>query len=167
MVGQAYGQETRCPPGVSFGVLNVASSVDRMNGMALAAVVHWARDLAQTLLLDLPQRWRHTIAVARRAEDLAWMVEPDDDPDMLLAAAWLHDIGYARAVIDTRFHPLDGAGYLRRHGWPPRTLPVPSGPGRASRAPVADQRGRRGRAPRGRTAAPLPPVTPGRTALAR
>jgi hypothetical protein len=34
----------------------------------------------------------------------------------LAAAAWLHDIGYGRAVADTGFHPLDGARYLRRIG---------------------------------------------------
>ncbi|WP_308216296.1 phosphohydrolase [Prauserella aidingensis] len=35
-----------------------------------------------------------------------------------MAAAWLHDIGYAPKVGDTRFHPVDGARYLRDHGWP-------------------------------------------------
>ena len=34
----------------------------------------------------------------------------------LVAAAWLHDVGYAPAVEDTGFHPLDGARYLRRLG---------------------------------------------------
>ena len=36
---------------------------------------------------------------------------------MLVATAWLHDIGYAGPVSWSRFHPLDGAWYLRRHGW--------------------------------------------------
>lgn len=37
------------------------------------------------------------------------------DPDVLVAAAWLHDIGYAPAIAasGTGFHPLDGAHYLR------------------------------------------------------
>jgi hypothetical protein len=32
-----------------------------------------------------------------------------------VAAAWLHDIGYAPAIAEsgTGFHPLDGARYLR------------------------------------------------------
>jgi predicted hydrolase (HD superfamily) len=38
--------------------------------------------------------------------------------DTLVAAAWLHDIGYAPDLVDTGFHPLDGARYLRREGWP-------------------------------------------------
>ncbi len=29
-------------------------------------------------------------------------------------AAWLHDIGYAPELVDTGFHPLDGARFLRR-----------------------------------------------------
>jgi hypothetical protein len=33
--------------------------------------------------------------------------------DLLEAAAWLHDIGYAPGVAVTGFHPLDGARYLR------------------------------------------------------
>jgi len=31
-------------------------------------------------------------------------------------AAWLHDIGYAPELVETGFHPLDGARYLRRIG---------------------------------------------------
>jgi hypothetical protein len=37
-------------------------------------------------------------------------------PDDLVAAAWLHDIGYAPELAETGFHPLDGARYLRRVG---------------------------------------------------
>ena len=50
----------------------------------------------------------------------------------MTAAAWLHDIGYAPAVDDTGFHPLDGARYLRDveqatgcAAWSP-TTPAPS-----------------------------------------
>jgi hypothetical protein len=38
--------------------------------------------------------------------------------DALLAAAWLHDVGHAEALAATGFHPLDGALYLARGGWP-------------------------------------------------
>lgn len=34
------------------------------------------------------------------------------------AAAWLHDIGYAREASVLGFHPLDGARWLRDQGWP-------------------------------------------------
>lgn len=78
-----------------------------------------ARDLAHELLAGMPERWRHTAGVARRAEEVAVTIG-DDDSDLLVAAAWLHDIGYAEPVRDSRFHPLDGARYLRWHGWPDR-----------------------------------------------
>lgn len=78
-----------------------------------------ARDLAQVSLAGLPDRWRHTIGVARRAEDIAHAVSAVER-DVLIAAAWLHDIGYSGAAHDVGFHPLDGARYLDRHGWPRR-----------------------------------------------
>ncbi|WP_447007786.1 HD domain-containing protein [Saccharothrix isguenensis] len=78
-----------------------------------------ARDLAASLLGSMGDRWRHTSAVAARAADLAVTVV-EADRDLLVAAAWLHDIGYAEPVVDTGFHPLDGARYLDRVGWPRR-----------------------------------------------
>ncbi len=82
--------------------------------------VHRARDLAQRLLIDLPERWRHTIGVARRAERVADTTGSSSEGDILLAAAWLHDIGYAAALRDTGFHPIDGARHLQATGWPSR-----------------------------------------------
>ena len=32
------------------------------------------------------------------------------------APAWLHDFGYGRQLVDTGFHPVDGARFLRRIG---------------------------------------------------
>lgn len=88
-----------------------------MGGLVTPSVrVHHARDLAQILLDGQTERWRHTIGVARRAEDLGGTV--DDEAEILISAAWLHDIGYSPAVHDTGFHPLDGARYLDRHRWP-------------------------------------------------
>jgi putative nucleotidyltransferase with HDIG domain len=77
------------------------------------------RDLAADLLGNLPERWRHTVGVAERAAGLTETIG-DDDPALLVAAAWLHDIGYADEVADTGFHPLDGARYLDRRRWPSR-----------------------------------------------
>jgi hypothetical protein len=79
-------------------------------------LVRDARDLAQVLLADLPQRWRHTVGVARRAEAVTVTVA-GDDADVLVASAWLHDIGYAAPLRDTGFHPLDGARLLTATGW--------------------------------------------------
>jgi putative nucleotidyltransferase with HDIG domain len=78
-----------------------------------------ARDIARVLLNHLPGRWRHTVEVARRAEELAGTVDPEDR-EHLVAAAWLHDIGYADEIVETGFHPVDGARFLDRHGWPRR-----------------------------------------------
>ncbi|MGS2641806.1 HD domain-containing protein [Streptosporangium sp. LJ11] len=72
----------------------------------------WARDLAKELLEQpLPRRWAHTQGVAARAESLAPIL--GQESDLLTASAWLHDIGYAPPLVDTGFHPLDGARYLR------------------------------------------------------
>jgi hypothetical protein len=90
-----------------------------VTGAYPSPLVHAARDIAQVLLQPLPRRWRHTIGVTRRATDLIPTLD-GDDPDILIAAAWLHDIGYAAPVADTGFHPLDGARYLDRLGWPAR-----------------------------------------------
>jgi putative nucleotidyltransferase with HDIG domain len=81
--------------------------------------VRAARDLARALLSDLPERWQHTAGVARRAARIAGPIGRGEG-DILVTAAWLHDIGYAAGLHDTGFHPLDGARHLRRHGWPDR-----------------------------------------------
>src|SRR5215475_10028258 len=74
----------------------------------------WARELARTLLAEpLPRRWAHTQGVACQARTLAPIL--GNDADLVEAAAWLHDIGYAPDLVDTGFHPLDGARYLRDH----------------------------------------------------
>ncbi|WP_308440796.1 HD domain-containing protein [Sphaerimonospora thailandensis] len=72
----------------------------------------WARDLAERLLAEpLSRRWAHTRGVAARAASLAPVL--GDDADTVTAAAYLHDIGYSPELVDTGFHPLDGARYLR------------------------------------------------------
>lgn len=71
----------------------------------------WARYLARKHLeTALPRRWAHTQGVARQARTLAPIL--GDQADLLEAAAWLHDIGYAPNLVDTGFHPLDGARHL-------------------------------------------------------
>ncbi|WP_222131274.1 HD domain-containing protein [Pseudonocardia sp. C8] len=72
------------------------------------------RDLARLYLeRALPRRWRHVQGVARRAEAVAGHL---DDGELLVTAAWLHDIGYAPELAETGFHPLDGARALRELG---------------------------------------------------
>jgi hypothetical protein len=45
---------------------------------------------------------------------------PQVDRELLLVAAWLHDIGYSPRLHRTGFHPLDGANFLAHQGWPIR-----------------------------------------------
>ena len=83
------------------------SSLGRMNTLA-----SWAGHLAQALLQEsLPRRWAHVQGVAARARSLDHVLGAN--ADLLEAAGWLHDIGYAPGLAATGFHPLDGARYLR------------------------------------------------------
>jgi putative nucleotidyltransferase with HDIG domain len=68
----------------------------------------------------LPRRWSHVEAVARKAARLADLLFRGADAEVLEAAAWLHDLGYAPDVRDTGFHPLDGAVWLRKAGFEDR-----------------------------------------------
>lgn len=74
--------------------------------------VAWARALTESLLAEaLPGRWAHSQGVGAQAETLRAVL--GSDADLLVSAAWLHDIGYAPALVATDFHPIDGARYLR------------------------------------------------------
>ncbi|NCD15922.1 MAG: HD domain-containing protein [Actinobacteria bacterium] len=78
-----------------------------------------ARQEAARLLGTSSDRWDHVAGVATAARAVVDVVPPED-VDLLVAAAWLHDIGYSPAIADTRFHPLDGARHLRSLGAPLR-----------------------------------------------
>ncbi|MFE1849073.1 HD domain-containing protein [Streptomyces sp. NPDC059489] len=80
-----------------------------------------AAELAESLLPPLGNRWLHTQAVAARAQGVSAAVS-EADRSLLVAAAWLHDIGYAPELRDTGFHPLDGARYLEQLGAPMRLV---------------------------------------------
>ncbi len=77
--------------------------------------VGWARNVAASLLAPLGQRWAHTLGVVERARAFA-LVLPSTELEMLVAAAYVHDVGYAPALARTGFHPLDGAQFLRALG---------------------------------------------------
>jgi hypothetical protein len=73
-----------------------------------------AKVLAKKMLAELPERLAHVAGVARAAAAQLAIVKIDE----LIAAAWLHDIGYAQSIAFTGFHPLDGARYLQAVGYP-------------------------------------------------
>ena len=75
----------------------------------------WAEEHARRLLSPLGKRWRHAEAVADIARDLARSLAPED-AGVLVASAYLHDVGYAPELAISGFHPLDGAQYVRALG---------------------------------------------------
>src|SRR5688500_6357616 len=83
----------------------------RPYGGDMSDSVAWARELASACMAEeLPRRWGHVQAVAAKAESLRLAAEGEGEgeADLLVMAAWLHDIGYAPGLVDTGFHPLDG-----------------------------------------------------------
>lgn len=79
-------------------------------------MVDWAIHVAESeLSAMLPRRWAHSLGVARRADDVGRIL--GEESSLLVAAATLHDVGYAPRLATTGFHPLDGAQFLRdEHG---------------------------------------------------
>src|SRR6266700_5314436 len=78
-------------------------------------MIAWASSQAETLLSPLGNRWLHVQGVARQAQHISEILDATDKP-YLIAAAYLHDIGYAPTLMKTKFHPIDGANYLQSHG---------------------------------------------------
>jgi putative nucleotidyltransferase with HDIG domain len=80
-------------------------------------IVEVASELARDKLANmLPRRWLHVQAVALKAQKVGARLALED-ADLLVAAAWLHDIGYAPDVSETGLHALDGARWLVRQGF--------------------------------------------------
>jgi HD superfamily phosphodiesterase len=78
----------------------------------MTTLASWAEQLARALPQEpLSRRWAHSQGVAARARGLAPVL--GSDADLLEAAAWLHDIGYAPGLTLTGLHQLDGARHLR------------------------------------------------------
>jgi hypothetical protein len=78
-----------------------------------------ARLLARNMLAGEGTRWPHVRTAGFVATRLTTLFD-DDEAALLLAAATLHDIGYARQIAQTGFHPLDGALFLQSEGFPDR-----------------------------------------------
>ncbi len=76
-----------------------------------------ALDLSHRLLADQGTRYQHV----RRASDVAQrdlaVLFTAEDHRLLVAAAAVHDIGYAPEIAHTGFHPVDGGHYLLRQGY--------------------------------------------------
>jgi putative nucleotidyltransferase with HDIG domain len=72
----------------------------------------WATAQAERLIGALGDRWTHVQAVADKARGLAAVLSAED-ADLLVAAALLHDVGYAPSLNRLGFHAVDGARFLR------------------------------------------------------
>ena len=70
----------------------------------------------ERLLKPLGNRWLHVQGVVERAHQVSQALDATDGI-YLLAAAYLHDIGYAPELKNTGFHPLDGAYYVHSLGY--------------------------------------------------
>lgn len=76
-----------------------------------------AQQLACTHLIDHPRWWAHTQAVAAQTATVASILAPESQ-HLLVAAAWLHDIGKATTLAHNDFHAVDGAEFARSQTFP-------------------------------------------------
>ncbi len=80
--------------------------------------VEAARSLAGVCLASVEgPRWAHVQAVGSAAQALLPGIG-----ERVVVAAWLHDVGYGPAQVDTGLHPLDGARFLRAQGEDPAVV---------------------------------------------
>jgi len=72
-------------------------AVKRAGYRRAMALEPWATVQAARLIAPLGDRWTHVQAVADKARGVATVL-PDEDADLLVAAAPVHDVGYARSL---------------------------------------------------------------------
>jgi len=72
-------------------------AVKRAGYRRAMALEPWATVQAARLIAPLGDRWTHVQAVADKARGVATVL-PDEDADLLVAAAPVHDVGYAPSL---------------------------------------------------------------------
>ena len=77
--------------------------------------MRWAAAESKARLGDFGYRWLHVQGVAAKAARVGEAFD-GEDRTILLAAAHLHDVGYAPSLKVTGLHQLDGATHLRALG---------------------------------------------------
>lgn len=90
---------------------HAAAVGSRFGSRMTTATSDWAANYAEGLLSPLGDPWLHVQGVARHAQRVVPIL-PTDERDDLVAAAYLHDLGYAPVLVQTGLHPLDGARHL-------------------------------------------------------
>lgn len=86
------------------------------SSLGLVPTAQQAEGISRELLSDIGTRWPHVRTAGQIAQSIAYLFPPDEG-HLLVAAATLHDIGYAPKLAKTGFHPLDGAVFLRDSGY--------------------------------------------------
>lgn len=105
----------------------IGAAAEREGVVPEAARLRWApmdsdlialaRTATAERLAELPRRWAHVQGVADVASAIAPRIAPID-AEAIVAAAWLHDVGYAPTIATTGFHPVDGAAFAQALGMP-------------------------------------------------
>ena len=85
----------------------IVPSVVRGRTLRRMSRLEWAAAHAAELLSELPGRWLHTEGVVGRARRVSEAMA-EEEGEMLVAAAYLHDSGYAPT--------LAGRGFIRLMG---------------------------------------------------
>lgn len=73
----------------------------------------------EALARALPERWMHVLGVRDRVISVKNICQ-ENEKEILVASALLHDIGYSPVAKKSGFHPIDGAEYLKDQGFPAR-----------------------------------------------
>ena len=97
----------------------------------MGSLILRARELALATLAELPRRQAHVAGVARAAAEVVGK-HAFAEQDEIIAAAWLHDIGYAEPLNRTGFHPVDGARFLRDSSFPELVVSLETKPRNAA-----------------------------------
>jgi hypothetical protein len=75
----------------------------------------WALNASRQILGQDRCRWAHTLGVVRVVRESLTLVA-FEERSLVLAAAYVHDLGHARPLRVTGCHALDGAMYVRAAG---------------------------------------------------
>lgn len=69
-------------------------------------ILEWAAQQATYFISPLGNRWLHVQNVVEQARWVSQVLD-ESEGEYLIAAAYLHDIGYAPELQRTGFHPID------------------------------------------------------------
>jgi hypothetical protein len=75
----------------------------------------WAQQIAPKIFGRERLRWAHTLGVVRLVKESLAMVAAEHR-SVVLAAAYVHDLGHVRSLKATGCHSLDGAMFVRAAG---------------------------------------------------